>query len=240
MGEIKRICMWACPRNISTTMMYSFAQRNDTNVYDEPLYAHYLANTKAKEYHPGVQEILAADENDGQKVIEAMLKNNAAPVLFYKQMTHHLLDLDRSFMSSVQHILLTRDPREMLPSFAEVIENPKLADTGYQHHNDLVDHFEANNIPFTVIDSKRVLLNPKSQLQQLCSNLGIEFQEAMLSWKKGPRPEDGVWAKYWYSSIHNSTGFMQYKEKKEPFPEALLPLLKECLPYYQRLRNLAI
>ena len=240
MGEIKRICMWACPRNISTTMMYSFAQRNDTKVYDEPLYAHYLANTKAKEYHPGVQEILAADENDGQKVIDVMLQNNAAPVLFYKQMTHHLLDLDRSFMSSVQHILLTRDPREMLPSFAEVIENPKLADTGYQHHNDLVDYFEANNIPFTVIDSKRVLLNPKSQLQQLCSNLGIEFQEAMLSWKKGPRPEDGVWAKYWYSSIHNSTGFMRYKEKKEPFPEALLPLLKECLPYYQRLRNLAL
>tara|TARA_R110000868_G_scaffold92235_2_gene255823 strand:+ start:808 stop:1470 length:663 start_codon:yes stop_codon:yes gene_type:complete len=220
--------------------MYSFAQRNDTKVYDEPLYAHYLANTTAKEYHPGVEEILAADENDGQKVIDEMLSNTAAPVLFYKQMTHHLLDLDRSFMSSVQHILLTRDPKEMLPSFAAVIENPKLADTGYQHHNDLVDYFEKNDIPFTVIDSKRVLLNPKSQLQQLCTNLGIEFQEAMLSWKKGPREEDGVWAKYWYNSIHNSTGFMEYKAKEQVFPDQLRPLLDECMPYYERLKALAI
>ncbi|MFT6166686.1 MAG: hypothetical protein ACJAV5_001066 [Vicingaceae bacterium] len=220
--------------------MYAFAQRNDTKVYDEQLYAHYLANTKAKEYHPGVEEILAADENDGQKVIDAMLQNNAAPVLFYKQMTHHLLDLDRSFMSSVQHILLTREPKEMLPSFAAVIEKPKLADTGYQHHNDLVDYFEKNDIPFTVIDSKSVLLNPKNQLQQLCSNLSIEFQEAMLSWKKGPRLEDGVWAKYWYNSIHNSTGFLEYKAKVLVFPEDLKPLLDECLPYYERLKALAI
>lgn len=240
MESSKRICMWACPRNISTTMMYAFAQRNDTKVYDEQLYAHYLANTKAKEYHPGVEEILAADENDGQKVIDAMLQNNAAPVLFYKQMTHHLLDLDRSFMSSVQHILLTREPKEMLPSFAAVIEKPKLADTGYQHHNDLVDYFEKNDIPFTVIDSKSVLLNPKNQLQQLCSNLSIEFQEAMLSWKKGPRLEDGVWAKYWYNSIHNSTGFLEYKAKVLVFPEDLKPLLDECLPYYERLKALAI
>lgn len=232
--------MWACPRNISTTMMYSFAQRNDTKVYDEPLYAHYLANTNAKEYHPGADKILTADENDGQKVIESMLLNTTAPVLFYKQMTHHLLDLDRSFMKSVHHILLTRDPKEMLPSFAAVIGNPELADTGYQHHNDLVDYFEAHKIPFTVIDSKRVLLNPENQLKSLCKNLGIEFQETMLKWEQGPRKEDGVWAEYWYNSIHNSTGFMEYKEKTEAFPEKLIPLLDECIPYYERLKALAL
>lgn len=26
-------------------------------------------------------------------------------------------------------------------------------------------------------------------------------------WKAGPRPEDGVWAPYWYSAVHKSTEF---------------------------------
>ena len=34
--------MWAVPRSISTALMRSFENRNDTNVLDEPLYAYYL------------------------------------------------------------------------------------------------------------------------------------------------------------------------------------------------------
>ena len=39
--------------------MYSFAQRMDTVVFDEPLYAAYLSNSKAINYHPGAKEIIA-------------------------------------------------------------------------------------------------------------------------------------------------------------------------------------
>ena len=56
---ITRICLWSGPRNISTTLMYSFAQRDDVVVVDEPLYASYLCNTNAKDYHPGASEIIA-------------------------------------------------------------------------------------------------------------------------------------------------------------------------------------
>ncbi len=62
----------------------------------------------------------------------------------------------------------------------------------------------------------------------------------MLSWKKGARAEDGVWAKYWYNSIHNSTGFKAYEPKYKPFPVELKPLLQECSPYYNQLKELAI
>ena len=37
-----RLNIWSGPRNISTALMYSFAQRSDTQVIDEPLYGHYL------------------------------------------------------------------------------------------------------------------------------------------------------------------------------------------------------
>ena len=37
-----KIMLWSSPRNISTALMYSFAQREDTSVMDEPFYAYYL------------------------------------------------------------------------------------------------------------------------------------------------------------------------------------------------------
>ena len=45
------VCLWSCPRTISTALMYSFSQRNDTIVYDEVLYPYYLKITGKK--HPG-------------------------------------------------------------------------------------------------------------------------------------------------------------------------------------------
>jgi hypothetical protein len=62
----------------------------------------------------------------------------------------------------------------------------------------------------------------------------------MLQWKVGARPEDGVWAKYWYHSVHNSTGFAPYKKKNEKVPERLSGLLEQCKYYYQKLSAYAL
>jgi hypothetical protein len=220
--------------------MYSFAQRKDTKVYDEPLYAYYLSNTNAKEYHPGAQDILDSLEPNGEKVIMEMMTNQEKPVLFFKNMTKHLLDLNRDFINDVYNVILTRDPLEMLPSFDKVIAKPSLDDVGYEKHSELLDYFEAHNIEPIVLDSKRVLLNPKKSLMQLCDFIGIPFDENMLHWNAGSREEDGTWAKYWYTNIHKSTGFLKYKPKTEPFPKHLEELLNECLPHYNKLLKYAI
>ena len=236
--NIKRICLWSGPRNISTALMYSFAQRNDTSVFDEPLYGYYLSNSESKVYHPGAEDILSAMEHDGDKVIEMMLSTHENPVIFFKNMTHHLLDLDRSFMKNVTNVILTRDPVEMLPSFAKVIKNPTMEDVGYEHHLQLVSYLRDLNIKPIVLDSKKILLNPLQELSSLCNKIGIPFDKNMLGWKVGARPEDGVWAKFWYTNIHNSEGFQKYKAKTDPFPENLKPLLKSCRPYYEQLLDL--
>ena len=57
MAKTKRICLWSGPRNISTALMYSFAQRSDTIVYDEPFYAYYLKNSNAKNIILGQRNI---------------------------------------------------------------------------------------------------------------------------------------------------------------------------------------
>ena len=51
-----RIAMWSGPRCISTAMMRSFENRDDTVVVDEPFYAHYL--TMAGMEHPMRDEII--------------------------------------------------------------------------------------------------------------------------------------------------------------------------------------
>lgn len=239
-NDIKRISLWSGPRNISTALMYSFAQRHDTKVFDEPLYAYYLKNSNAKNYHPGAEDILRTMENDGNKVVDMMLGNSENSVLFFKNMTHHLLDLDRSFMRKLYNVILTRDPQEMLPSFAKVIEHPSIEDVGYKLHIDLVEYFETNQINYVVLDAKKVLMNPEGVLKQLCDYIGIPFDNNMLQWEPQKLNEDGIWAKYWYDNVHKSSKFSTYIPKMESFPEYLKPLLEECLPYYNQLSQKAL
>jgi hypothetical protein len=215
--------------------MYSFAQREDTCVYDEPLYGYYLKNTDADEYHPDADLIMKSMECDGQKVVDMMLGEHDRPIVFFKNMTHHLLHLNKDFLKYGVNIILTRDPREMLPSFHKVIPDPQMKDVGYQAHLDLVNYCLENQIEFMVIESAQILKDPPKGIRDLCEKAGINFDEAMLSWPMGPRPEDGVWAPHWYASIHNSTGFKPYQLKEDPFPEELKPLLEECLPIFDRI-----
>ena len=241
MDNIKRICLWSGPRNISTALMYSFAQRLDTKVYDEPLYAYYLKHhPEAHSYHPDAELILNTMENDGEKVVDMMLNNSEKPVFFFKHMTHHLLGLNRDFMKDTINVILTRDPKDMLPSFDKVIYNPTIDDVGYALHVELIDHFKKENIPFTVLDSRKVLLKPKQVLQNLCDFIGIPFDDKMLSWQPQQRQEDGIWAKHWYSNVHKSSGFLEYKPKDTPFPKHLNALLSECQPHYDKLLEYAI
>jgi len=235
-----RVNVWSGPRNISTAIMYSFAQRQDTVVYDEPLYGYYLKSTNADAYHPGAQKVLSEMETDGNKVISMMEGEHGKPIAFFKQMTHHLHSIDKGFMKGMVNVILTRDPNEMLPSFAKEIENPTMTDVGYKAHLDLIEYFKSEGMEYVVLDSKRVLESPEVILDKLCKSLNIPFDLSMLSWEPGPIPEDGSWAEFWYASVHKSSGFMEYKSKNTPFPNRLKPLLEECLPVYNELKSLAI
>lgn len=234
-----RINVWSGPRNVSTALMYSFAQRSDTRVVDEPLYAHYLRVSGAP--HPGRETVLASQEQDGEKVVrEVILGPSDRPVVFFKQMAHHLLGLDRAFLAHTANVILTRDPVEMLPSLRENIARPKLTDTGYAVQTQLFERLRALGQDPPVLDAREVLLAPRKVLSELCRRLGIPFEESMLSWKPGARPEDGVWAPHWYTSVHRSSGFEPYRPKAAPFPEELAELLAECRPHYDALARVAV
>lgn len=215
--------------------MYSFAQRDDTVVVDEPLYGHYLRATGA--LHPGREEVLGAMELDGNTVmrrLRARTHDRAVQLLFVKQMAHHLVEIDRALLQQMSHVLLIRDPREMLPSLTIQLPEATLADTGLQAQWELFCELDARGEAPAVLDARELLLHPEPVLTQLCARLQLPFTTNMLRWSAGPRPEDGVWARHWYHAVHQSTGFAPY-QPKPPIRDALLPLLHETEPFYRKL-----
>ncbi len=238
-SDCLRLSVWSGPRNVSTALMYSFRQRPDTVVVDEPLYGHYLKVTGAA--HPGEKEVMAAMDCDGERVVrEVVLGPCERQILFMKNMAHHLVQVDRSFLPRITNMLLIRDPKEMLPSLARQLQNPTLRDTGLAKQAEILDLILDRGEEPVVLDAKYLLLDPPGVLRIACEKLGISFEESMLSWPAGPKPEDGVWARHWYENVHLSTAFASYRPKTGSFPEKLKPLLEECLPLYLRLRPYAI
>lgn len=237
----QRINLWSSPRNISTALLYSFAQRQDTTPIDEPLYAHYLSHQPTEAEHPGREEVLASQDNNGRRVVERILQYDfGTPAVVFKQMTHHLIDLPLDFLAEMTNVLLIRDPREILASFGKVVEKVTALDVGLPQQADLFDRLsEEGRIP-VVVDARRLLEDPAGVLATLCARIDLEYSPAMLHWPAGPKPYDGVWAEHWYGGVHGSTGFLPYRERVVELSPALEHVADECTPIYQRLLSAAI
>lgn len=234
--KTQRIALWSGPRNVSTAMMYAFAQRSDTRVMDEPLFGYFLEHTGVD--RPSRTESLALYDTNAERVIrEQLLGPCDKPVLFQKNMANHLEGLDFGVLEEFQNVILTRKPADVITSYIKHIDSPTLLDLSYKHQAEILSYLQSRGLPVLVVDSTQVLRQPERMLKALCHALDLPWEPGMLTWEAGARPEDGVWAKYWYHNLHKSTGFAPWKPKNEPVPEHLHSLLDTCEPYYQQLRD---
>jgi hypothetical protein len=228
-----RINLISGPRNISTALMYSFAQRTDTVVLDEPFYAFYLH--KSGMNHPGREEVLKTQSMDEHEVSKTIFNNWHKPVLFIKNMAHHLALMDQAFLEKVSNIFLIRNPRQMLASYAQVIETPTLCDIGVEYQFHLFNRLRTQDQHPIVLDSGLLLENPESVLKQVCQRTGLHFTPAMLHWQAGLKPYDGIWARYWYANVHRSTGFEKQSTSNRQLPVHLQALGEKAQYYYDAL-----
>ncbi|MEO0471982.1 MAG: sulfotransferase family protein [Bacteroidota bacterium] len=229
-----RINLWSGPRNVSTALMYSFAQRADTKVFDEPIYAHYLRVTGID--HPGRAETLASMDHDGERVVrEVILGTHDRPILFFKQMAHHLVDLDEGFMKDCLNLLLIRRPDEVVASFSKVISHPTMQDIGIKRQHQLYEDLLALGQQPLIIEGMEIRRQPEKMLSRFCEAIGIPFDPAMLAWEAGARPEDGSWAAFWYHNVHASTSFKPYIRQEPELAPHLRALVDEAQPFYEAL-----
>ena len=228
--------MWSGPRNISTAMMYAFGNRADCEAWDEPFYGFSL-KTKGND-HPMRDEIIASMETDWDKLVEKCTTPSPKPLLYQKHMTHHMLDgYDRSFILKLTNAFLIRDPARVLASYAQKWTDVDLRAIGFIEQAEIFDQVaqKLGHAP-PVIDAEDVLANPRGILLKLCAACGITFDEAMLSWPKGPKAFDGVWAKHWYNAAWHSEGFVAQPSKHVELPDHLARIAAEARPLYEKLR----
>jgi hypothetical protein len=229
--------MWSGPRNISTAMMRAWENRDDCVVWDEPLYGYYLDATGIP--HPGAAEVIAAHGADAEAIIARCVGEipNGKSIFYQKHMTLHLLpELDRSWLASLVNCFLIREPEAVIASYAAVRSDATLDDIGFVQQAALFEQVRGmtGETPI-VIDSREFLLDPDTSLRVFCDRLGVAFDPKMLHWPSGPRDSDGVWAKYWYDSVWDSTGFAPYREKPYDLCAKDRQIALQARPYYEDL-----
>ncbi len=233
---MKVINLISGPRNISTALMYSFAQRKDYEVLDEPFYGYYLKYGALAITHPSHMEIINAMECDEQRIVENINKISMEKNVFIKGMAHHFLSNAPEYICPWTNVILIRHPGKLIASFSKVISQPTLADIGIKKASELVTYLKNRGNDLIVIDSDELMIDPENYLRLLCNELKLDFNKRMLSWKEGGIPQDGIWARHWYSNVHRTTGFEVQQNKPMVVPPHLGPLLAEAIPYYNSLQ----
>lgn len=231
-----RIAMWSGPRNISTAMMRSWENRIDTQVIDEPFYGFYLYKTRSP--HPYFDEVLQSQSVRYEDVTSQLVNAKCtSKVQYQKHMTHHMLaGIDLSWVKELQHCFLIRDPAEVVNSYTNSRGVCSVDDIGIQRQFELyqeITRTSGQDIP--IIDANDVLTDPENTLRLLCEKLSVPFMPEMLNWPKGSRVSDGVWAKHWYKSVENSTGFAPYSEKQIQLNDEQLNVVNQVQPFYKQL-----
>ena len=226
-----RIAMWSGPRNLSTALMYSFQNRSDFAVWDEPFYAPYLAQTGLA--HPMADEIVAKHETNPATVAKRCLEtiSGQKPHFYMKHMPHHMIDgFPIDWAKSCKNVHLIRHPARVISSYGKKREEVSLYDIGFEQQHSIF-----KKLGGIVIDSADIRKNPEKMLRKLCEAISLPFDVRMLNWTAGARAEDGVWAGHWYNVVHKSTGFAEAEGPIPKLSKIHTKLLDAALPSYEEL-----
>src|SRR5699024_1047897 len=118
---MKVINLIAGPRNLSTPLLYAFAQRENVRVLDEPFYGYYLKHADLNISHPAQEQIVATMESDPQKIVKQINTLAQNTEVFSKSMAHHYLMPNPEFLLDWENVFLIRRPEKLIASFAKVI-----------------------------------------------------------------------------------------------------------------------
>jgi len=237
-----RIAMWSGPRNISTAMMRSFGSRSDCAVSDEPFYGAFLK--ASGELHPLATETIVDMDCDWASVLAAQSGSihGGKAIWYQKHMPHHMVgSVTIADMPDHTHAFLIRAPERVVASYRAKNELRRAEMLGFAQLRYYFD-IEADRSGSTpiVVDSDAILVDPAGILKALCEKLDIGWDPAMLSWEKGPHPEDGIWGAHWYDKVNASTGFGKLSGSLPELEGEYLKVSDECQEDYAFLAKHAI
>ncbi len=230
------VSLWSGPRNLSTALMYFFAHRGDFKVLDEPFFGAFLKEFEV--WRPSRKLALKQMELDPRIIHQQIVLESKGSPLFLKNMANHLPIIDENSTKTWKHIIQYRHPAAVIQSYRKQMNEISLFDLAYKEQVEWIKRLKERGEDYYLLDSHRLQQDPETELQKLCDWLQIPFRSQMLSWPSGAIPEDGVWAPWWYDTVHQSTGF-EARPVNTEYPQDILedPLFQNCLPYYEYLKT---
>ena len=174
--------MWSGPRNISTALMYSFGNRDDFEIIDEPFYGNYLIETGLD--HPMREEIILSQPENVTDVIDNLTKDRSiiGKNLYQKHMTHHMVrSVPRGWLDQVKHVFLLRHPARVISSFAKKYNRISEQDIGFKKQVELFLEITERGLKPIVVNSEDIRKKPEETLTKLCDRINLGFQKSMLS-----------------------------------------------------------
>lgn len=236
-----KVACWSGPRNISTALMRSWSSRQDTFVSDEPFYSYYLNQTGYN--HPMSKKIINSYNFNKKNIINYLQSEipDNKKVWYQKHMAHHILELDDlSWIEKFDNCILIREPKYVINSYIKKNNLKSILELGYVQQYDIAKYLIEKKINFFVIDSDKLLDNPTQVLKSWCNHLNLGFDKAMLSWKKGPHKQDGIWGSHWYDNIYSSSKFIKKKIILSENYKKFSTIHDEAQSYYKKLYNLIV
>ena len=234
------IFMWSGPRNLSTALMRSFENRNDTKVIDEPFYAYYLKKTQLD--HPMKNEIInyyPTSQKQILKIITSKTHNNE--IFYQKHMTHHIIKNTRlDWLNNGYNCFLIRHPAKVINSYIKKNNLLSIDDIGFKKQYEIFNMIKKDKIKYLVVNADTILQDPLKTLKKLCKILKIRFTKKMLSWPTGKRSSDGIWSTVWYKNVELSNTFSKYKKEKYYVPKKYNDIYEESLKYYNEMNQYSI
>ena len=226
------IFMWSGPRNLSTALMRSFENRDDTIVHDEPFYGYYLFKTQLN--HPMKDEIISNYPIAQNEIIKNITTKQKNKIYYQKHMTHHIVKNTR-----IEWILI-RHPSKVINSYIQKNTLRNINDIGFKKQFEIFKKIKKNNSKFLVINADDILINPIDSMKKLCNKLNINFSKKMLNWPKGKRNTDGIWSKVWYKKVEQSTTFNKFRKEYIIVPKKYLKIHDESLKYYDAMNKYSL
>ena len=241
----KHIAMWACPRTRSSAVTRAFEQIDECMIYDEPFID--LSFRSGINYHDAI-DCLPSSYGDSYPEIVAKLTGHlpkGKSFSFQKHMSFHLHpELDKSWIRQVDNCFLIRNPQEAILSYWKARNaggfswEESLGFVGWKEHYQLFKEVLSYTArPPVVLDSGDLVKDPEGYLRALCTHLGIEFSEKMLSWEAGKTSlvswKNSIFEKF-RSDVIQSEGFFD-RPQIEEIPVILIPCIEGCMPLYEEM-----
>ena len=251
-----RVMLWSTPRSVSTALERSIRTLKNGKCFHEPFSNAFLFGPERQSTRFTSKEV---DPQATYKLICEKLQEEyeEADFIFSKDMALCIANkfeilLEDGF-KNFKHTFLIRHPVKVVRSHFEIVTNSKLpvewgyfdpTEVGFKELLELYEfvkqHIHKNPI---VVEADDLLKFPNEMMQSYCEAVGLKYEKDMTSWQPGSFLD---WEKClnWHEEVIKSSGFIARSQvrkapicRDEDLPTEVAAVVKECIPYYEALRE---